>query len=236
MISLQITETSVKILAAALSLVTVGLFASFAAGGQSQTVEQSKLSIEIQSGDRGPRFTLTNLSAKTLTACFLQISSSSENEKSSGMDWDAPLLGQQPLEPGASISLSLPHRPGGPVPDKVEVAAAVWADGETEGREDLVKLILANRVMRESEYDQAVSLLQQGLEQNWDADQYLAASSGRTETELNNMIRSNLEANQNLNAKPQVLRQVIQNLLKYCTQKREILRQAKPHQGVTTGQ
>lgn len=194
-----------KTLAAALCLVTAGLFASFAAGGQSQIVEQSKLSIGIQSGDRGPRFTLTNHSAKALTACFLQISSSSEKEKSSGMDWDAPLLGQQPLEPGASVSLNLPRRPDGPTPDKVEVGAAVWADGETEGREDLVKLIVANRVMKESEYDQAVSLLQQGLELNWDADQYLAVSSGRTETELNHMIRSNLEANQNLNVKPQIL-------------------------------
>jgi hypothetical protein len=226
---------SMKTLAAALSVMTAGLFASFAVGGQSQTIEQPKFSIEIKSGDAGPRFALTNLSRRTLAACFLQISSSSEDAKPSGMDWDALFLGQQPLEPGASVSLNLGHRVGGPIPDKVEVAAGIWEDGDTFGREDLVNLILANRAMRESEYDQAVSFLQQGLNQNWTADQYLAALDGKPETVLSHMIRSNLESSKKLNASPQVLQPAIQWLLENFTQKHEILQQARLlHQAVTS--
>ncbi len=221
--------------AATLSILGAGLFACMPADGQSQTVRQPKFSFEIQAaGDQGPTFTLTNLSAKTLTACFLEISSSSENGKPSGLEWDALWLGQPLLEPGASISQNLPHRVGGPLPDKLEIAAGVWEDGETFGRDDLVKLILANRAMRESEYDQAVSLLQQGLDGNWTADQYLAALNSKPETGSTRMIRSNLDANKNSNANPQVLQHVIQRLLEYFSQKRGILRQAKPHQSLTS--
>jgi hypothetical protein len=228
---------SMKILAAALSVLSIGLLATFASSGQPQTTDQPRFQYDIQaSTDRGPRITFTNLSSKALTACYLEISSSSRNRKLSGINWDAVVQGKRPLEPGASISLGLPYVAGGPLPDKVEVAAGVWADGDSFGRAELVRILLGNRALREAEYDQAASLLQQGMDQNWTRDQYLAGLSGNADTAPIYAIRSTLEANQHLNEKPRNLQSAMQILLDSFNRRREQLRQAKPSLSVIQNQ
>ena len=139
-------EIVIRLYTIALKLAIVGVLVSSATYGQSQTVEQAKFQVEIQAAaDGGPKFTLANLSGKTLTACTFQFSVSSESRAQSKMDWDPLVQGRGdpgrsrsgPLEPGASLTMNLPHKVGGPLPDRVEVIAGIWEDGETFGQADI---------------------------------------------------------------------------------------------------
>ena len=137
-------EIVMRVYTIALKLAILGLLVSSATCGQSQTVEQAKFQIEIQAAaDGGPKFTVANLSGKTLTACTFQFSVSSESRAQSKMDWDPLAQGRGdpgrpgPLEPGASLTMDLPHKVGGPLPDRVEVIAGIWEDGETFGQADI---------------------------------------------------------------------------------------------------
>ena len=213
--------------------ILVGLLAASAGHGQSPVATSPNFHVEIQPvGDRGPGFRVTNLSGKTVTACFIEISSSSDNRDRSKIDWDAIVQGMKSLEPGASISIPLPHAVGGPLPDKVEVVAGIWADGETFGSAELVRRILVNRGMRESDYDQAVTFLQQGLDANWTRDQYLAALKDMPNSGAFQMFKANLEKNEDLIDKPELLRRIVQRLMGAFEQDRDLLRQAKPREGV----
>ena len=103
--------------------------------------------IQIQSAlNPEPRIILTNLSEEPLTAVYLQMYSSTENRKRSGELWDAFLQNRSPLAKDVGISLSLSHAVGERIPDKVEVAAAIWADGTTFGPPDQLKRILQSRL------------------------------------------------------------------------------------------
>src|ERR1700679_1662405 len=123
----------------AICILGVGLLAASAGHGQSPVATSPNFQVEIQpAGDLGTGFTVTNHSAKTVTACFIEISSSSDGRDRSKIDWDAIVQGMKFLEPAASISILLPHVVGGPLPDKVEVVAGIRADGETFGSAELV--------------------------------------------------------------------------------------------------
>ena len=171
---------------------------------------------------------VTNLTKRTVTACVLELSSSSESKKQGKTVWDAVVLGKLPIEPGASISQYLSHAVGGPLPDKVEVIAGIWADGETFGQPEWVKIILKDRSMLAAQYEQAVSLLQQGLDQNWTRDQYLQALSDRPNSGPIYAIRSTLVANSQFSEKPKLLWDSMKRMLEFFSQKAEQLRQAKP--------
>jgi hypothetical protein len=226
---------SMKMLAAALSVLNAGILASSPVHGQSQSFEQPRFQIDIQAtGERGPRYTVTNLTGKTVTACVLRLSSTSESKEQSRAVWDALLQDELPIEPGASISQYLSHVVGGPLADKIEVVAGVWADGETFGQPDGVKVILKNREMRASAYEQATSMLQRGLDQNWTRDQYLQALSDKPNSGPIYAIRSTLVANQQFAEKPQLLRHAMQMILESFKQKLDQLRQAKPTANVAT--
>ena len=226
---------SMKILCAALSVLNAGILVSSAVPGQSQTVERPRFQIEIQAiGEGGPRYKVTNLTGKTVTACVLRLSSSAESKELSRTVWDALLQDELPIEPGASISQYLSHVAGGPLPDKIEVVAGVWANGESFGQPDWVKVILKNREMRASAYEQATIMLQQGLDQNWTRDQYLQALSDKPNTGPIYAIRSTLVANQQFAENPKLLRHAMQMMLESCTQKYEQIRKAKPTASVAT--
>lgn len=225
-----------KILVAALRVLNAGMLVSSAVHGQSQTAEQPRFQIEIQAtGEKGPRYIVTNLTGKTVTACVLKLSSSSESKEISRTVWDALLQDELPIEPGASISQYLSHLVGGPLPDKVEAVAGVWADGETFGQPVWVKIILDTRAMRASQYNQAATLLQQGLDQNWTRDQYLQVLSDKPNSGPIHAIRTTLVANQQFAEKPQLLRHAMQMLLDSFAHKSEQLREAKPTASVSTG-
>lgn len=219
----------------AICILGVRLLTGSAGHGQSPVATSPNSHVEIQPlRDRGPEFTVTNLSEKTMTACFIEVSSS-DGHKGHGqttIDWDAIVLERKSLEPGGRISIPLPHVAGGPLPDKVEIVAGIWADGETFGGAELVRAILVNRGMRESDYDQASAFLQQGLDANWTRDQYLAALRDKPSSGAFQIIKSNLERNDDLIDRPELLRRIVQRLIGIFEQDRDLLRQAKPRQGV----
>ena len=219
-----------KILEMAGWVLTAGVFVSGAAFGAGQSAEQPKFRVEIQAeAEGGPKFTVTNLSGKTVTACYIETSVSTEKKGKSGMAWDAVLQGAAPMEPGGQLTQFLGHAVGGPVPDKVEVAAGIWADGETFGDAELVSLLINNREMREKDFGEAIALLKQGLAANWARDQYLTALDAKKNSGASYGIRRTIEANKDLGEKPKKLERLMQILLESYTQKREVLRQAKPH-------
>lgn len=124
-------EIPMKALAMAFCVLSVGMLFSSAFYGQAAT-KQPGLQIEIHAtGEKGPTYTVTNLSGQQVSACVLEISSSSQSVRKSTKIWDALLEGQPPIEPGASISQYLFHVVGRPLPDKIAVIAGVWADGGT---------------------------------------------------------------------------------------------------------
>src|SRR5215470_5337892 len=94
------------------------------ATAQSRRLPSHNFKFEIQNDNQGrPQLTITNLSAKTLTAAAIAFSVSSEIEPQGSMGWDAvvqrgpmnhPEAQHPPLEPGASMTMHVPHRVGGP--------------------------------------------------------------------------------------------------------------------------
>jgi hypothetical protein len=231
----RLPETSMKILATVLYVLSAVTIVPSAKCGQSLTSEQLRFQIEIQAAGEGrPRYTVTNLTGKAVTACVFQLSSSSQSNGKSKTVWDAVLQDELPIEPGGNISQYLSHVVGGPLPDKIEVVAGVWADGETFGNSDWVKVILENREMRATAYEQATILLQRGLDQNWTRDQYLQALSDRPNSGPIYAIRSTLVANQQFAEKPKLLRHAMQMMLESFTQKYEQIRKAKPTASVAT--
>jgi hypothetical protein len=194
-----------------------------------------RFGIEIQpTTEKGPQFTLTNFSQKTLTAFFVEILSATESNKPSSMGWDAFLQGKPPLEMGATVSANLIHRVCGPIPDKVEVVAGIWEDGEMFGRPDRVNLLIISRRMREDELDQVVSVLERGLKEDWARVQYLDALTTLQKNSYALGARASLQGNNKLDEKPELLQKYVQHQLDSYTQKRDILRQANPHNTIPT--
>jgi hypothetical protein len=222
-------ETPMKILATAFCALNVGMLFSSAVYGQPAT-ERPRFQIEIHAtGERGPTYTVTNLSGKRVSACVLEISSSSQRAKKSKTVWDALIQGQPPIEPGASISQYLPHVVGGPLPDKVEVIAVVWVDGETFGQPVWVNNILKNRAMRASEYEDAAAILQQGLDQNWSSNQYQQAFADKPDSGPVYTVRTALTATQQTGQTPQEFTHTMQFLLQSFKQYADKLRKSIPH-------
>ena len=148
------------------------------------------------------------------------------------MVWDSLLVDEPPVEPNAHMSGNVPHIVGNPYPDKVEIIAGVWADGETFGQPEWVKIILTGREMQASAYEQAANFLQRGLDQNWTREQFLQALGEMLNSVGMYSIRSTLEANQSAE-RARVLRHILLGMLDTFTGKYERIRKAKPAAGVT---
>lgn len=225
-------EVPMKTLVMAFCAVNVGMLFSSAVYGQAVT-KQPGFQIEIHAtGEKGPTYTVTNLSGKRVSACVLEISSSSsQSVRKSTKIWDALLEGQPPIEPGASISQYLFHLVGRPLPDKVEVIAGVWGDGGTFGQPVWVNNILKVRVKRASEYEDAAAILQKGLDQNWTSDQYLQAFSDKPDSGPVYTVRTALAVNQQAAHTPQVFTHTMKFLLQTFREQSDQLRKTKPTMG-----
>lgn len=82
-------------------------------------------------------------------------------------------------------------------------------------------------------YEQAIALLQEGIEHNWTRDQYLAALNSKPNTLPIDSIRRTLLANQGL-VRP-VMKQAAQDLLAYFEQNLQLLRAQKSGEQVRSG-
>jgi hypothetical protein len=219
-----------KILALVICVLSVGasLF-SLPVHGQEVAVTLPSFEINIQTkGERGPKYTVTNLTGKTVTACVFRLSSSLESNGQSRTVWDALVQNVPPIEPNASISQFLTHRVGGPLPDTVEVVAGVWVDGETFGDPEWVNAILKGRESLAAAYDQAIALLREGMDQKWTREQYLQALNGKPNSAPFYGIRATLAANTNLDERPQLSNQLMQRMLDSFAERSDQLKKAKP--------
>jgi hypothetical protein len=231
-----VTGDSMKILAPVICVLSVGtsLF-SLPVHAQSAAITLPSFEFKIQTeGERAPRYTVTNLTGKTVTACVVRLSSSLESNSQSRTVWDALLQNVPPIEPNASISQFLAHRVGGPLPDKVEVVAGVWVDGETFGDPEWVNAILKGRESLVAAYDQAIALLRQGIGQKWTREQYFQALDGKSNSAPFYGIRATLKANTNLDEQPQLSNQLMQKMLDSFTEKSDQLKKAKPTPSTVT--
>jgi hypothetical protein len=221
----------------------IALFLVCAMRSQSQALSEPKFGIDIQRDEQErPTFTLTNLSEKILTACTIQFSVSTEAVRPSEMDWDSLISSrgphgepQGPLKPGESVTMNLPHIVGRPFPDKVKVVAGIWADGETFGEEVWVKTLVNNRASFVSAYEQAIALLKEGIENNWIRQQYLAALDGKPESLPFYSIRRTFQANQSLDQRPQLAKNIAQRLLDHFEQDLQRLRPQKAVEPIASG-
>jgi hypothetical protein len=206
-------------------LVTALLLLGLAAPIRSQTqTPQERFQITLLDG---ARFSLTNLSEKSLTACVIQLSLSSEKKPQGTNQWDSLVQNVPPIPPGESMSQFLGHVVGGPIPDKVEVLAAIWEDGETFGDPTWIKRVLSARQSQENAYRQAITLLRQGAEQNWTFEQYRQALSDKPNSLPFYSLKSTLDANERLSQRPAMLRNVMQTMLDNFTRRYEEFQRAK---------
>jgi hypothetical protein len=213
-------------------VIAVVVLVAQAGAAHAQAPGQPNFRTEILTTDsQTPRFSVTNLSEKTLTACTIRFAVSGEAKAQSMMNWDALVQRQGPdgqpevpLAPAITLTRYLPHRSGAPLPDKVEVIAGIWSDGETFGEESWVKLLLDRRSSLVASYQQAVELLQKGLAENWTREQYLAAINGEPNSTVFYGLRQSLEANQD----SRILKLVMQSQLEHFREVLSHLRPAKP--------
>jgi hypothetical protein len=216
----------------------------WAASSQVQIADGPKFRVEIQaSGDASPQFSVTNLSGRTLTACTIEFSASTETRPQGKMNWDPLVQGgrgprgeaQGPLEPGQTVTLFMPHKVGGPLPDKVEVIAGIWADGETFGQTVWVKTLVDHRASMMAAYEQAIALLQEGIEHNWTREQFLAALDGKQDSMPINAIRQTFLTNQGLDKSLSHMKHLAQDLMAHFEQSLQLLRPQKPPERVGSG-
>jgi hypothetical protein len=188
----------------------------------------SDFEVKIQTeGEGAPRFTVTNLTDYTLTACVIKISSSTDRRERSEMVWDALLQNVPPIEAHGSFLQHLAHRTGGPLPDRVEMVAAVWIGRENFGEAKWLDRILENRDLAEAEYDQAIALLREGMERNWTRAQYLQAIEGKPNSRAFDSVRMTLTANPKLDEHPEWMNRIVQKMLDGLIEKSEQLKKAK---------
>jgi hypothetical protein len=117
-----------KMLATAFCVLGGGILFSSGAPGTSTTPERPKFKIEIRAtGEKRPGYAVTNLTAKTVTACVFELSYSSQGTRRSKIVWDALVQGDPPSEPGRTTLRPLFPIVESSVPNKVEVIAGVWA-------------------------------------------------------------------------------------------------------------
>ena len=217
-----------KIFAAVFCALSIAMFFPSALDAQRPT-ERPTFRVEIHpTGERGPTYTVTNLSSKPVWAVVLEISSSSQPARKSKKVWDAILEGHPPVEPGASISQPLAEFGRGTLPDQIKVVAAVWKDGETFGAPASVNLVLNTRALRAAEYEDAARILQQGLSQNWARDQYQQAFRDKPDTGAVYTVRTALSATLQTAQTPEAFTHTMQFLLTNFQQLSKQLRTVKP--------
>ena len=213
-----------KILAAFCALNMAMLSAS--AVHPQQASERPEFRVEILRGEKGPTYTITNLSGKPVGALVLEISSSSQPARKAKRPWDSILEGHRPIEPGAGLSRPVYELAFSPLPDRIKVIAAVWTDGETFGAPASVNLILNNRALHASQYEDAAAILQRGLNQNWTRDQYEQAFRDKPDNGPVYTVRTALSAT--AAQSPQIFTGTMQNLLSNFLELSKELRKVKP--------
>lgn len=212
-----------KILAAAFCAICIAMLSPSASQAQ-----PPKFRVEIQPGQRGPSYTITNLNSKPVSAFVLEISSSSRAARKEERRWDSILEGHPPIAPGAGLSRSLYELAFSPTPDRIKVIAAIFTDGDTFGPPALINYILKIRGDRAAEYEDAARILQQGLSNNWTRDQYEQAFRDKPDSGAVYTVRTALSSTLQTAKMHDEFTRVMQILLKNFQQLSKKLREVKP--------
>ena len=217
--------------AASLCVLGGGMLYSTAAQGTSTTSERPKFKIEIRAtGEKGqgPSFAVTNLTSKAVTACVFEQSYPSQGARKTTTVWDALVQGGSPVEPGQTVTRPLNPIIGNALPNKVEVIAGIWADGESFGPPKWASNIFNYRALRASQYEDTAAILQRGLDQNWNRDQYQQAFSDKPDSGPVYTVRTSLTATQQTGQTPQEFTHTMQFLLQTFKQQADKLRKSIP--------
>jgi len=217
-----------KRFAAALCALHIAMFFPSALHPQRAT-ERPEFRVDIHpAADKRPTCTVTNLSGKPVWALVLEVSSSAQPARKAKKVWDMLLESHPPIEPGASIARPIYEFAFSPPPDRIKVIAAVWTDGETFGAPASVDLILNNRALRATQYEDAAAILKQGLSQNWTRDQYERAFRDKPDTGAVYTVRTALSATLQTARTPEDFTRTMQFLLTNFQQLSKQLRKVKP--------
>jgi hypothetical protein len=230
--SARLSEIAMKMLATVFCVLAGGILFSTAAQDTSTAPERPKFKIEIRAtGEKGqgPSFAVTNLTAKTVTACVFEQSYPSQGARKTTTVWDTLVQGNAPIEPGQTVLRPLSPSIGRALPDKVEVVAGIWADGKSFGPPKWASDIFNYRALRASENEDAAAILQRGLEQNWNRDQYQQAFSDKPDSGPVYIVRTALTATQQTGQTPQEFTHTMQFLLQSFKQQADKLRKSIPH-------
>ena len=218
-----------KMLAAVIFALGAGMLCSAGAQGQATSGERARFHVEIQAtGEKGPSLTVTNRTGKTVTACVFEVSYPLPGRRNAKIAWDELLQGGSVIEPGATVVRPSFLFAGGPIPDKVEIIAGVWAGGGTFGEPELANNILKSRAMRASDYGQTAALLQQGLDRNWTREEYQQAFRDKPDSGPVYTVRTAVSATQQTAPTPRELNHVMQVLVQSFKEYAERLRKGKP--------
>jgi hypothetical protein len=221
-----------KKLAMIFCVLGAGILFATAAQQTSTAPESPKFKIVIRAAaekGQGPSFAVTNLTAKTVNACIFEQSYPSQAARKTTQVWDTLIEGNGPIEPGQTVLRPLSPIIGNALPDKVEVIAGTWADGKSFGPLKWASDIFKNRALRASENEDAVAILQRGLDQNWNRDQYRQALSDQPDTGPVYTVRTALTATQQTGQTPQEFTHTMQFLLQNFKQQADKLRKSIPH-------
>jgi hypothetical protein len=219
-----------KMLATAFCVLGGGMLFSTAAQGPSTTPPRPKFKIEIRAaGEKGPGYAVTNLTAKTVTACVFELTYPSQGNRKSTPVWDALVQGVPPIEPGRTVFHPLLIVGRSVLPGKVEVIAGIWADGESFGPPKWASDIFNYRALRASEDEDAAAILQRGLDQNWNRSQYQQAFADKPDSGPVYTVRTALTATQQTGQTPQEFTHTMQFLVQSFKQYADKLRKSIPH-------
>jgi hypothetical protein len=130
-----------------------------------------------EDAEHRPLLIITNSYQFSLTAYAVQIGPKSASDRPQTLIYDAlTRVGLRATVPrGLSHKIGVPHIVGGPVPD-AKLVAAVWEDGSTFGPDELLSRVTNSRRALADSYDRAIAILQNGLDKNWTAEEYLTAA------------------------------------------------------------
>jgi hypothetical protein len=205
-----------KMVAVASCVLGGGMLFAKVAQGTSTAPEGPKFNIEIRAtGEKGqgPSFAVTNLTAKTVTACVFEQSCPSQGARRTTIVWDALVQGIAPIQPGQTALRPLIPIIGNALPNKVEVIAGIWADGESFGPPKWASSIFNDRSLRASEDEDSAATLQRGLDQNWNRNQYQQVFSDKPDSGPVYIVRTALTATQQTGQTPQEFTHTMQFLL-----------------------
>jgi hypothetical protein len=225
-----------KMLATAFCVLGGGMLFSTAAQAPATTPPRPKFKIEIRAAGekgQGPIFAVTNLTAKTVTACVFEQSYPTQDAWKTTTVWDPLVQGNvpnnTPIEPGQTVLRPLMPIIKNALPNKVEVIAGIWADGESFGPPKWASDIFNYRALRASQDEDAAAILQRGLDQNWNRNQYQQAFSDKPDSGPVYIVRTALTATQQTGQTPQEFTHTMQFLLQSFKQHADKLRKSVPH-------